>query len=401
MEHQAFICYASEDEVTAGRVCAELESHGVRCWIAPRDVLPGMDYAQAIIEAIAQSRVIVLIFSEHSNESRFVRSEVERAVAKDVTILPVRVQDVPLSPSLEFFIASTQWLDAVASPLEDHLSRLTETVRQLLCTTTSAPVEEEVATPAPIPKPALEGEPAGPPICAECGASLRPGTQFCRKCGKEARPKMEPALPQVVQEGVPAQSEEGRERVADMTSQPPAAIEGLEPQRLTPAEAAAARPEPTSGAQVAVARCLAADPARRTIAGLVDLLIAAWGCFLLTLIFSIVGLAVGIVLSILYIWLGNIEGRTIGKRLFRLAVVRSVPGADCPLPVAEAMSRRPGLALGSLRTLITLLGVLPLGLGFWSMFWHRDEKTWQDIVTDTLVVDIHDPSRDRAGSKGQ
>jgi TIR domain len=62
MAHDVFISYSAKDKTTADGVCATLEAKGIRCWIAPRDILPGMDWGEAIIEAINGSRVIVLVF---------------------------------------------------------------------------------------------------------------------------------------------------------------------------------------------------------------------------------------------------------------------------------------------------------------------------------------------------
>jgi outer membrane protein assembly factor BamB len=132
MAHDVFISYAIEDKPTADAACATLEARRIRCWIAPRDVLPGMDYAQALVEAINQSRVMVLIFSARSNHSPHVRREVERAVSAGIPILPFRIEDVSPSPSLGYFIATAHWLDALTPPLERHLKHLAETVKLLL-----------------------------------------------------------------------------------------------------------------------------------------------------------------------------------------------------------------------------------------------------------------------------
>jgi hypothetical protein len=132
MSHDIFISYAVEDKQTADAVCATLEAKRIRCWIAPRDVLPGMDYAQALVEAINQSRVMVLVFSARSNHSPHVRREVERAVNKGIPILPFRIEDVTPSPSLDYFIATAHWLDALTPPLEKHLEHLAGTVKLLL-----------------------------------------------------------------------------------------------------------------------------------------------------------------------------------------------------------------------------------------------------------------------------
>lgn len=132
MAHDVFISYSSKDKPTGDAVCARLEANGVRCWIAPRDVLPSLPYGEAIIQAIHSSRLMVLIFSDHSNRSQQVMREVERAVSQGIPILPFRIEDVPLTPSMEYFISAPHWLDAMTGPLEEHLERLANTAQRIL-----------------------------------------------------------------------------------------------------------------------------------------------------------------------------------------------------------------------------------------------------------------------------
>lgn len=126
-----FVSYASPDRDSAFRVVAFLEKQGIACWVAPRDVPPGVEYGQAIIDGIEQSRALVLVLSEQSNNSMFVRKEVERAVSKSKAILPVRIREVAPSGSLEFFISSAQWIDAFRSPMERHLEPLVSAIKAL------------------------------------------------------------------------------------------------------------------------------------------------------------------------------------------------------------------------------------------------------------------------------
>jgi hypothetical protein len=127
----AFVSYASPDRDAAFRIVEFLEGEGVSCWVAPRDVSPGMEYGEAIIRGIEDSRVLVLILSEESNNSQFVRKEVERAVSKVKPVLPVRIREVSPSGSLEFFIASAQWIDAFKTPMESQLTPLVQAIRGL------------------------------------------------------------------------------------------------------------------------------------------------------------------------------------------------------------------------------------------------------------------------------
>lgn len=132
MAHDVFISYSSKDKTAADAVCARLESRGVRCWIAPRDVQHGAPYGEAILDAIHGSRVMVLVLSANANASKHIPKEIERAVSRGLTILPFRIEEVLPGKSLDLFIGSVHWLDALTKPLDRHLERLADSVLKLL-----------------------------------------------------------------------------------------------------------------------------------------------------------------------------------------------------------------------------------------------------------------------------
>ena len=132
MAFDTFISYASKDKPAADAACAVLERAGISCWIAPRDIKPGGEYGEAIIEAIDQCRVMVLIFSSSANDSRQVHREIERAVSKGVPIIPLRIEEVLPTKSMEYFLGAIHWLGALTPPFEKHLQQLAEAVRALL-----------------------------------------------------------------------------------------------------------------------------------------------------------------------------------------------------------------------------------------------------------------------------
>ena len=142
MAYDVFISHSSRDKTVADAVCATLESAGIRCWIAPRDVQPGRSFAGEITRAIQQSQVMVLIFSAHSNDSDQVLREVQLAVNAHLHIIQFRIEDVHLNDDLRYFLSTPHWLDALTPPLEAHIQRLTASIRTLF---TGAP---EPATPA-------------------------------------------------------------------------------------------------------------------------------------------------------------------------------------------------------------------------------------------------------------
>jgi hypothetical protein len=175
MAHDVFISYSSKDKPVADAVCATLEGQRIRCWVAPRDVLPGLPYGEAIVDAIEASRVLVLVFSANANTSPQVMREVERAVSKGIPVIPLRIEAIRPSKSLELFISAPHWLDALTPPLAKHLQSLGETVRLLLSRLgqRTDPAGAEPEAPAGATEPAAGGqaEPSTRPAASGAGGS--------------------------------------------------------------------------------------------------------------------------------------------------------------------------------------------------------------------------------------
>lgn len=100
--------------------------------MAPRDIVPGRDWGDAITEAIDGSRVMVLVFSANANDSDQVKREVHQAVSKGVIVIPLRLEAVTPKGALQYYMTAVHWLDALTPPLEQHLKVLAEKVRLLL-----------------------------------------------------------------------------------------------------------------------------------------------------------------------------------------------------------------------------------------------------------------------------
>ena len=148
MAHDVFISYSTRDKATADAVVARLEAVRLRCWVAPRDIVPGMEWGEAIVDGIHRARVMVLIFSSSANASPQIRREVERAVNHGLPIVPFRIEEILPSRSLEYFLSSPHWLDALTKPVDAHINRLSDSVRTLLSRMDGI---ETAAAPRPTP----------------------------------------------------------------------------------------------------------------------------------------------------------------------------------------------------------------------------------------------------------
>jgi len=132
MAHDVFISYASADKAIADAVCAAIEKEKIRCWVAPRDIQPGQEWPNAIVNAISSSKIMVLVFSSNSNNSPQVRKELSLAVNTEVIVIPLKIENIPLDGSMQYFLADTHWLDAMNPPSEKQIKKLVRTVQAVV-----------------------------------------------------------------------------------------------------------------------------------------------------------------------------------------------------------------------------------------------------------------------------
>ena len=114
-----FISYKSNDpqlgnndETVAKELCAALEAAGISCWIAPRDIEPGVRYGRAIMEAINSCKVMVVVFSKHANTSEHIANEVDAIFARKVDIIPFNIDGTNPGLEFEYYLRRMQWIDA-------------------------------------------------------------------------------------------------------------------------------------------------------------------------------------------------------------------------------------------------------------------------------------------------
>jgi TolB-like protein/Tfp pilus assembly protein PilF len=129
---EVFISYASQDAPVAKILVEALERHGIPCWIAPRDVVPGSLYADEIVGAINAAKIVVLVLSEHSVASPHVGKEIERASSKRRRIIALHTDSVPLTRAFEYFLSESQWIEVGRGEIEPATAQLVEAVRRQL-----------------------------------------------------------------------------------------------------------------------------------------------------------------------------------------------------------------------------------------------------------------------------
>ncbi len=143
-----FISHSSKNSSTAEDICDLIENNGHECFLAPRDIRSGHEYAEEIIDGIDRSDIMLLILSEESNTSPHVIREIERAVSKKIPVIVYKLEDVELSKSMEYFLMTHQWVSA--KPNIDH-SEVLRCINELASGET-APKQSQPASAKPVKK---------------------------------------------------------------------------------------------------------------------------------------------------------------------------------------------------------------------------------------------------------
>ena len=131
-KYDVFVSYSSKNKNVADAIVADFEQHGIRCWYAPRDIMPGTSWVSAITDALRMVKVQVLIYTDESNTSRQVMNEVALAFNEGKTIVPFRLSETRMSDEFEYYLSRVHWLDAVTKNLSDNIIKLRSYVEVIL-----------------------------------------------------------------------------------------------------------------------------------------------------------------------------------------------------------------------------------------------------------------------------
>lgn len=143
VSHPVFISYATTDRVQALSVCKAIEIRGARCWLSARDVAPGDNYQEAIVQSIRNARAMVLVFSKAANNSDEIKKELSLASRYRVPVIALRIEDVDPSDAFAYELSTRQWIDAFEGwdrSIDSLVSRINQFPGAEPVTATSAPI---------------------------------------------------------------------------------------------------------------------------------------------------------------------------------------------------------------------------------------------------------------------
>jgi tetratricopeptide (TPR) repeat protein len=140
-----FISYATADRNEALKVCKAIERRGTQCWISMRDVPPGANYQEAIVQSLRTARAVVLVFSDAANTSNEIKKELSLASRYHVPVIALRLKDVEPSDAFAYELSTRQWINAFEGwdrsidTLINRIAQISGSAPEALADVTSAP----------------------------------------------------------------------------------------------------------------------------------------------------------------------------------------------------------------------------------------------------------------------
>ena len=149
MKKIIFVSYSTTDKDVAFDIVKYFEEKGVGCFIAPRDIDPGVPYASALTNAIRESKAVILVASSAVNNSDHVLNELDIIVSEKKFFVPFFVEEFDMSCEYRYYLGRKQRIMADIGDPRDHFSKLMDALTSELSLDIKAPA-----------KPALDLKPA-------------------------------------------------------------------------------------------------------------------------------------------------------------------------------------------------------------------------------------------------
>jgi predicted hydrocarbon binding protein len=146
MKKNVFVSYTHDDKRVADALVKHLETRGIPCFIAPRDIDPGKPYASNLMRAIDDCTLVLLIASNAINDSDHVLNEVDAIVNKKKDILPIFIEDFEMNADYRYYLGRKQWVIAYPDAPQAYFDKIVDSVLPFI------PQDELPTAPAPTPK---------------------------------------------------------------------------------------------------------------------------------------------------------------------------------------------------------------------------------------------------------
>ena len=115
-DHDVFISYKREESENAFAVRDLIEEWGIKTWIDKDGIFSSYDFKELIEKAIENTKIVIFMSSEKSNDSDFVRNEIKYAITCKKKIIPVMLDHSPFGDGLRMDLANVDQVDYTDQP---------------------------------------------------------------------------------------------------------------------------------------------------------------------------------------------------------------------------------------------------------------------------------------------
>ena len=129
---QVLISFSKAHFDLAKRLHAKNLEAGMRCWFAPKNINPGQDFMEEIGDAILRNQTAVVLLSQAADCSRHVHTNLGMSLDKGREVLPILVEDFPLSKGLQYETYKVQRMGAFEQPFSHYEDPVVDMLKERL-----------------------------------------------------------------------------------------------------------------------------------------------------------------------------------------------------------------------------------------------------------------------------
>lgn len=113
MKYDVFLSHSSADQESIVTPLYEyLTENGIKCFYSLKSIPTGHSYTELIPDAIENSSLFFLVFTEYANSSDQIKKEVEIANSEKKELFCMKCSEQPYNNTLRYVFASTQYFNA-------------------------------------------------------------------------------------------------------------------------------------------------------------------------------------------------------------------------------------------------------------------------------------------------
>ncbi len=185
-QYDIFVSYRRADRELVAAVVRRLEQRGVAVWY-DANIEGGADWRETIVEALTNSQMLAIFFSEECNTSRQLKKELAVADSLSKPVVPILIENTQPRGAYLYELADRNWIQVFPDPMA-HMDELVEHLATLAGKSDRGPAGKrapDVLKGAPAPAPAAQAS------RAEGGATL-----------EEKEQKLDEAIGELISEAV-------------------------------------------------------------------------------------------------------------------------------------------------------------------------------------------------------